>query len=46
MITKECVGFREPGCRECILRNIDKLNDDEGDLMMSTIWNWLNEEAD
>ena len=23
---KECVGFREPGCRECILRNIDKLN--------------------
>ena len=22
---KECVGFREDGCKECILRNIDKL---------------------
>lgn len=23
---KECVGFRENGCKECIYRNIDKLN--------------------
>ena len=23
---KECVGFREKGCKECIYRNIDKLN--------------------
>ena len=23
---KECVGFREPGCKECILRNADKIN--------------------
>lgn len=22
---KECAGFGEPGCRECILKNIDKL---------------------
>ncbi len=22
---KECVGFRGPGCDECILRNIEKL---------------------
>ena len=23
---KECVGFREKGCKECILRNIEQLN--------------------
>lgn len=23
---KECVGFRETGCKECILRNIGQLN--------------------
>ena len=23
---KECVGFRESGCKECILRNINQLN--------------------
>ena len=23
---RECVGFREPGCKDCILRNIEKLN--------------------
>ena len=23
---KKCVGFREPGCKECILRNINQLN--------------------
>lgn len=23
---KECVGFRENGCKECLLRNIGKLN--------------------
>lgn len=23
---KECVGFGESGCRECILRNINQLN--------------------
>lgn len=23
---KECVGFREKGCKECILRNIKQLN--------------------
>lgn len=23
---KECVGFSEPGCKECILRNIEQLN--------------------
>lgn len=23
---KECVGFRENGCKECILRNIEQLN--------------------
>lgn len=25
--TKECVGFREKGCKECIYRNIEKLRD-------------------
>lgn len=23
---RECVGFMEPGCKECILRNIERLN--------------------
>ena len=23
---KECVGFREAGCKECIYRNVEKLN--------------------
>lgn len=23
---KECVGFRESGCKDCILRNIEQLN--------------------
>ena len=23
---KECVGFREKGCKECIFRNIEQLN--------------------
>lgn len=23
---KECTGFREKGCKECILRNIEQLN--------------------
>ena len=23
---QECVGFREAGCKECILRNIEKLS--------------------
>lgn len=23
---KECVGFRKPGCKECILKNINQLN--------------------
>lgn len=23
---KECVGFREKGCKDCILRNIEQLN--------------------
>lgn len=23
---KECVGFQEPGCKDCMLRNIEKLN--------------------
>lgn len=22
---KECVGFKEPGCRECIMRNLKEL---------------------
>ena len=22
---KECVGYKEPGCRECILKHIDEL---------------------
>ncbi len=22
---KECVGYREPGCRECIIRHSDKI---------------------
>lgn len=23
---KECVGFSEPGCKECVLKHIDLLN--------------------
>lgn len=23
---KDCVGFRENGCKECIYKNIDQLN--------------------
>ncbi len=26
-LEKECVGFRQEGCGDCILRNIDKLED-------------------